>query len=165
MGRKRIRPGSLCLQRNCFRRQLDVELMFGTIALAGKPSTGAVLTLRLAFVTLLLAPPTRTNEGRVSVKTRVLELCSLTGNLSLFFARISVAQAPFCRSSSRPASLILGRFACLCPFADYHYLRHGRALGRGRGHCASWAYASLVAKRPLAATLSGQDSAVVGANL
>ena len=65
-----MRPGSLCLQRNCFRRQLDVELMFGTIALAGKPSTGAVLTLRLAFVTLLLAPPTRTNKGRVSVKTR-----------------------------------------------------------------------------------------------
>jgi hypothetical protein len=69
MAGERMRIGGLCLQGDCFGRKLDVELMFGTIALAGKASTGTVLTLRFGFVALLLAPSTCTKEEHVSAQT------------------------------------------------------------------------------------------------
>ena len=62
MTRKRMRIGRLRLQGDSFGRELDVELMFGTIAFAGEATTHTVLTLRFAFVALFLAPSTSTKE-------------------------------------------------------------------------------------------------------
>jgi hypothetical protein len=68
MAREGARISGFCLQRNCFGRKLDVELMLRTIALTAEASTGAVLTLRFGFVALLLAPSTCTKEGCVSAQ-------------------------------------------------------------------------------------------------
>jgi hypothetical protein len=68
MAREGAHISGFCLQRNCFGRQLDVELMLGTIALAAEAAAGAVLTLRFGFVALLLAPSTCTKEEYVSAQ-------------------------------------------------------------------------------------------------
>jgi hypothetical protein len=69
MAGKGVGIGGLCLQWDRFGRKLDVKLMFRTIALAAKASTGTVLTLWFGFVALLLAPSTCTREKCVSAQT------------------------------------------------------------------------------------------------
>lgn len=44
------------MQGYCFGWKLDIELMFGTIALASEASTCTILTLWFGFVALLFTP-------------------------------------------------------------------------------------------------------------
>ena len=58
--------GSLRLQWYCFGWELDIKLMFGTIALASEASTCTILALWFAFVALLLALSTSAKGEGVS---------------------------------------------------------------------------------------------------